>query len=111
MQNVFPTHTWERDEAQFHVLGASAYFASYMAGRTPSGWGEVITDEPLLQLQSAIHHLSEALRSKPERTDYSQLLSLMCAMYLRQAEGDRSFLKRKARETEWRLSEEHVDSP
>ena len=111
MQNVFPAHTWERDEAQFHVLRASAYSASYMAGRTPSGWGEVITDESLLQLQSAIHHLSEALRSKPETAEYSQLLSLMCAMYLRQAEGDRSSPKRKARETEWRLSEEHVDSP
>ena len=108
---MFPAHTWERDEAQFHVLRASAYSASYMAGRTPSGWGEVITDESLLQLQSAIHHLSEALRSKTETAEYSQLLSLMCAMYLRQAEGDRSSPKRKARETEWRLSEEHVDSP
>jgi predicted nucleic acid-binding Zn ribbon protein len=111
MQNVFPAHTWERDEAQFHVLRASAYFASYMAGCTPSGRGEVVTDEPLPQLQSAIHHLSEALRSKPEWTECSQLLSLMCAMYLRQAEGDRSSLKWRARETEWRLSEERVNSP
>ena len=84
--------SWEygsEDEAQYCTIRASAYLASYMAGHGLAGCnGMVGINEPLAELRQAIRNLSEAARLKPEKTEYSELLSILCALYLNQRSGE-----------------------
>lgn len=82
---------WEHgseDEAQYCTLRASAYLASYMAGRGLGGCNGMLgINEPLAEVKQAIRNLSEEASLKPEKAEYSELLSILCALYLNQRSG------------------------
>ena len=100
---------WEHgseDEAQYCTLRASAYLASYMAGRGLGGCNGVLgINEPLAELKQAIRNLSEAARLKPEKAEYSELLSILCALYLNQLSGKGDSVPKV------RMLTEHQDFP
>ena len=83
--------SWEfvpEDEAQHCIMRASAYLASYMGSRGLAGCSGVLgINEPLGELSQAIRNLSEAVRLNPEKAEYSELLSILCALSLNQRNG------------------------
>jgi hypothetical protein len=101
--------SWEHgseDEAQYCAIRASAYLASYIAGHGLAGCnGMPGINGPLAELRQAIRNLSEAARLKPEKNEYSELLSILCALYLNQRSGKGASVPKA------RMWTEHQDSP
>jgi hypothetical protein len=83
--------SWEygsEEEAQYCTIRASAYLASYMAGHGLAGRNGMLgINETLAEPREAIRSLSEATRLKPEKAEYSELLYILCALYLNQRRG------------------------
>jgi hypothetical protein len=93
-------------EAQDCVMRASAYLASYMASHGLAGCGGMLgINEPLAELREAMRNLSEAVRLKPEKAEYSELLSILCALYLNQGSGQNASVPKA------RMWTERQDSP
>ena len=101
--------SWEygsEEEAHYCTIRASAYLASYMAGHGLAGCNRMPDiNGPLAELRQAIRNLSEAARLKPEKNEYSELLSILCALYLNQRSGKGASVPKA------RMWTEHQDSP